>query len=246
VPESHSTDPAQRGRNLRRYIDAAGTICRSSASRRCASRDTCDHVDLRKRCGMRLCPGERSRAQGFQDKLFADMDRATPPDSIIASSSSGLTDDGDAVCLCASEVASSVIIHPPAGRSVGRDRCGEKTSAQTVQTGRSSFTPHRQKPIHLRKKWSGMYEPSASGALSRGRLPDRKGVLRRRRRRSAVCWGPGLRWVSWDRICLFHLGGGKADPALMDHSRVGRKLVKDLGHSLNSHGGEEDDHRRGD
>ena len=40
--------------------------------------------------------------QDFKIKLFADMDAATPEDSIIASSSSGSDHERDAVCVQAS------------------------------------------------------------------------------------------------------------------------------------------------
>src|SRR5712691_7240666 len=89
-----ATDPAPNAEaNLRRYIDAAWkdlTVIGLSPN---ASRD---HLKFTTDMKQALADADLVQENGpekkdFKIQLFADMDAATPPDSIIASSSSGLT-----------------------------------------------------------------------------------------------------------------------------------------------------------
>src|SRR6201995_2011591 len=89
-----ATDPAPDAEaNLRRYIDAAWkdlAIIGLSAN---ASRDHLKFTtDLKAAlAGADLVQENGPERKDFKIKLFADMDAATRPDAIIASSSSGLT-----------------------------------------------------------------------------------------------------------------------------------------------------------
>src|SRR5258708_34772529 len=90
--------------------------------------------------------------QDVKIKLFADMDVATPPDSIIASSSSGLT--MSIMQSSCKHPERCVIGHPfnpphviPLVEVVG----GAKTSPETVQQAISFYTSIGKKPIHVRK-----------------------------------------------------------------------------------------------
>jgi 3-hydroxyacyl-CoA dehydrogenase len=89
-----ATDPAPNAEaNLRQYIDAAWkdlTVLGLSSK---ASRD---HLEFTLNLKQALSDADFVQENGperqdFKIKLFADMDAATPLDSIIASSSSGLT-----------------------------------------------------------------------------------------------------------------------------------------------------------
>ncbi|MGA7842588.1 MAG: 3-hydroxyacyl-CoA dehydrogenase NAD-binding domain-containing protein, partial [Candidatus Acidiferrales bacterium] len=89
-----ATDPAPNAEeNLRKFIDAAWkdlTVIGLSPN---ASRDNLKFTtDMKKALAdADLVQENGPERQDFKIKLFADMDAATPPDSIIASSSSGLT-----------------------------------------------------------------------------------------------------------------------------------------------------------
>jgi 3-hydroxyacyl-CoA dehydrogenase, NAD binding domain len=80
------------------------SICELAASRLCAIAalttaritETCDHHEFTLDMKQALSEADFVQENGlerqeFKIKLFSDMDVATPPDSIIASSSSGLT-----------------------------------------------------------------------------------------------------------------------------------------------------------
>src|SRR6202051_541076 len=89
-----ATDPAPNAEaNLRRYVDAAWKDLMVLGLSPNASRDHLEFtVDMKKALSDADFVQENGpERQDFKIKLFADMDAATQPDSIIASSSSGLT-----------------------------------------------------------------------------------------------------------------------------------------------------------
>src|SRR6202045_4324425 len=89
-----ATDPAPNAEaNLRQYIDAAWKDLTTIGLSPNASRDNLKFtLDMKKALSDADFVQENGpERQDFKIKLFADMDASTPPDSIIASSSSGLT-----------------------------------------------------------------------------------------------------------------------------------------------------------
>ena len=89
-----ATDPAPSAEaNLRRYIDAAWEDLSVIGLSPNASRDRLGFtLDMKEAlAGADFVQENGPERQDFKIKLFADMDAATPADSIIASSSSGLT-----------------------------------------------------------------------------------------------------------------------------------------------------------
>src|ERR1700720_1291180 len=89
-----ATDPAPNAEaNLRRYIDAAWKDLTSLGISPNGSRDHLRFTpDLKEAvAGADLVQENGPERKDFKVKLFADMDAAAPKDSIIASSSSGLT-----------------------------------------------------------------------------------------------------------------------------------------------------------
>src|SRR6266542_3109391 len=89
-----ATDPAPNAElNLRRYIDAAWKDLAVIGLSPNASREHLKFTPNMQEAlsGADLVQENGPERQEFKIKLFADMDAATPPDSIIASSSSGRT-----------------------------------------------------------------------------------------------------------------------------------------------------------
>src|SRR5207237_7666202 len=89
-----ATDPAPNAEaNLRRYIDAAWKDLTALGISPNGSRDHLRFTsDLKEAVSdADLVQENGPERKDFKIKLFADMDAATPKDSIIASSSSGLT-----------------------------------------------------------------------------------------------------------------------------------------------------------
>src|ERR1700724_4455684 len=132
-----ATDPAPNAEaNLRRYIDAAWkdlTVIGLSPN---ASRDNLEFTpDMKKPLSEADFVQENGpERQEFKIKLFADMDAATPLDSIIASSSSGLT---MSVMQSAWNLPERCVIghpfNPPHVIPLVEVVAGAKTSSETVQ-----------------------------------------------------------------------------------------------------------------
>src|SRR5690349_3250990 len=89
-----ATDPAPNAEaSLRKYVDDAWGLLTSIGLSPGASRDrlsfTANMKDALSKADLVQENGPERPA--FKIKLFTDMDAATPPDSLIASSSSGIT-----------------------------------------------------------------------------------------------------------------------------------------------------------
>jgi carnitine 3-dehydrogenase len=144
-------------------------------------------------------------------KLFADVDDATRPDVIIASSSSGIT--MSAIQVQCRRPERTVIGHPfnpphviPLVEVVG----GTKTAPQTIQDAMSFYASIGKKPIHLRKELPGHVANRLQTALYREVVYlIEEGVLDVADSDDAVSWGPGLRWGVMGPNMLWHLGGGQ-------------------------------------
>jgi carnitine 3-dehydrogenase len=146
----------------------------------------------------------------FKIKLYADMDKVTPPDSIIASSSSSLT-----MSVIQSECKRPercLIGHPfnpphiiPLVEMVG----GARTSPEAIQQAMRFYTAMGKKPILLHKEFPGHVANRLQAALYREVMYlIEQGVLSVEDADDAVSWGPGLRWGVMGPSLQFHLGGG--------------------------------------
>jgi 3-hydroxyacyl-CoA dehydrogenase len=138
------------------------------------------------------------------------MDASTPSDSIIASSSSGIT--MSVMQSACKHPERCVIGHPfnpphmiPLVEVVG----GSKTSPETVERAMAFYASIGKKPIHLRKEVVGHVANRLQAALYREVVNlVHLGVLDVADADTAVSWGPGLRWGVMGPNMLFHLGGG--------------------------------------
>jgi len=209
-----ATDPAPNAEaNLRKYIDAAWkdlTVIGLSPN---ASRD---HLKFTTDMKQALANADLVQENGperkdFKIKLFADMDAATPPDSIIASSSSGLTMSVmQSACTHPERCVIGHPFNPPHVVPLVEVVAGEKTSPETVQRAMEFYTSIGKKPIHVKKEVVGHVANRLQGALYREvAYLIEKGVLDVADADVAVCWGPGLRWGVMGPSLNFHLGGGQ-------------------------------------
>lgn len=169
----------------------------------------------------------------FKIKLFAEMDDVTPPDSIIASSSSGIT--MSVIQSGCKHPERCVIGHPfnpphiiPLVEVVG----GNKTSPEAVQQAIAFYASIGKKPIYLRKELPGHAANRLQAALYREIVYlVEQGVLSVEDADAAVSWGPGLRWGVMGPNLLWHIGGGEGGihhfmEHLMDPLAV---MMKNLG-----------------
>lgn len=209
-----ATDPAPNAEaNLRKYIDAAWkdlTVLGLSPN---ASRDHLQFtLDMKKALADAVLVQENGpERKEFKIKLFADIDAATRPDSIIASSSSGLTMSVmQSACKHPERCVIGHPFNPPHVVPLVEVVAGEKTSPATVQQAISFYTSIGKKPIHVRKEVVGHVANRLQAALYREVVYlIEQGVLDVADSDAAVCWGPGLRWGVMGPNLLFHLGGGQ-------------------------------------
>jgi carnitine 3-dehydrogenase len=146
----------------------------------------------------------------FKIKLFADMDDATPPDSIIASSSSGLT--MDVIQSGCKRPERCLIGHPfnpphiiPLVEVVG----GVKTSPEAIEQAMAFYASIGKKPIHLLKAFPGHVANRLQAALYKEVVYlVQQGVLSVADADIAVSYGPGLRWGVMGPSLQWHVGGG--------------------------------------
>ena len=147
----------------------------------------------------------------FKIKLFTEIDDATPTDSIIASSSSGIT--MSVIQSGCKHPERCVIGHPfnpphmiPLVEVVG----GNKTSPDAIQQTMAFYASIGKKPIHLRKELPGHAPNRLQAALYREVVYlIEQGMLSVEDADAPVSWGPGLRWGVMGPSLLWHLGGGE-------------------------------------
>ena len=208
-----ATDPAPSAEaNLRKYVQDAWELLSASALAPNASLNRLSFAS-----GMREAVAKADFVQengperpDFKIKLFADIDEATPPDSIIASSSSGLT--MDVIQSQCEHPERCVIGHPfnpphiiPLVEVVG----GAKTSEQTIQQAMGFYASIGKKPIRLFKALPGHVANRFQAALYKEVLYlVQQGVLSVEDADAAICYGPGLRWGILGPSLQWHLGGG--------------------------------------
>jgi len=208
-----ATDPAPNAEaNLRRFIDAAWKDLQVIGLSPNASREHLQFTtDMKKALSnVDLVQENGPERQDFKIKLFADMDAATPEDSIIASSSSGLTMSVmQSGCKHPERCVTGHPFNPPHIIPLVEVVAGAKTSSETVERAISFYTSIGKKPIHVRKEVVGHVANRLQAALYREIVYlIEQGVLDVADSDAAVCWGPGLRWGLMGPNLLFHLGGG--------------------------------------
>jgi carnitine 3-dehydrogenase len=208
-----ATDPAPNAETgLRKYIDDAWTVLTSIGLSPGASRDRLEFTpDMKKALAKADFVQENGPERvDFKIKLYADMDAVTPPDSLIASSSSTLT--MSVVQAKCEHPERCVIGHPfnpphviPLVEVVG----GAKTSPAAIEKALAFYKSIGKRAILLRKEVPGHVANRLQSALYREVLYlIEQGVLSVADADDAVSWGPGLRWGVMGPSLQFHLGGG--------------------------------------
>jgi carnitine 3-dehydrogenase len=208
-----ATDPAPNAEaSLRKYVDDAWTVLNSIGLSPGASRDRLEFTtDMKKALAKADFVQENGPERvDFKIKLYADMDAVTPPDSLIASSSSTLT--MSVVQSKCEHPERCVVGHPfnpphviPLVEVVG----GAKTSPAAIEKALAFYKSIGKRAILLRKEVPGHVANRLQSALYREVLYlIEQGVLSVADADAAVSWGPGLRWGVMGPSLQFHLGGG--------------------------------------
>jgi len=231
-----ATDPAPNAEaNLQWSVDAAWKDLSTIGLAPKASRDRLAFtVDMKQAVSSAQFVQENGPERAdLKIKLFADMDAATRSETIIASSSSGLT----------ATVMQSNCVHPerclvghpfnpphmiPLVEVVG----GAKTSPEAIARAMAFYRAIGKRPIHLRREVVGHVANRLQAALYREvAYLIGEGVLDVADADDAVSWGPGLRWGVMGPNMLFHLGGGQGGIGqFMEHFAGPMSMwMKDLG-----------------
>jgi 3-hydroxyacyl-CoA dehydrogenase len=143
-------------------------------------------------------------------KLYAEMDEATPPDAIIASSSSGITPTVmQSKCRHPERCLIGHPFNPPHIIPLVEVVGGEKTSPEAIEQAMAFYASIGKKPIRLRKEIAGHVANRLQIALYKEVLYlIEQNVLSVTDADDAVSWGPGLRWGIMGPNLQFHLAGG--------------------------------------
>jgi len=195
-----ATDPAPNAEaNLREYVDEAWEQLAEIGLSPGASRD---RLSFTKDLKQALAAADFVQENGperpdFKMKLFADMDEATPVDSIIASSSSGITPSVmQSDCKHPDRVIVGHPFNPPHIVPLVEVVGGTKTLPEAIQQAMRFYASIGKKPIHVRKELPGHVANRLQAALYREMLHlIEQDVLSVEEADAAVSYGPGLRWV---------------------------------------------------
>ena len=156
----------------------------------------------------------------FKIKLYAEMEEFVPVDTLLASSSSGITPSViQSQCKHPERVVIGHPFNPPHIIPLVEVVGGSKTSPDAVQQAISFYASIGKKPIHLKKELPGHVANRFQAALYREMLYlIEQGVLSVEDTDAAVCYGPGLRWGVMGQSLQWHLGGGAGGiKHFMDH-----------------------------
>lgn len=218
-----ATDPAPKAEaNLREYIDEAWKDLTSIGLSKGASRDRLSFTANMKEALSEadLVQENAPERPDFKMKLYAEMDEIVPVDSLLASSSSGITPSViQSQCKHPERVVIGHPFNPPHIIPLVEVVGGSKTSPDAIQRAISFYASVGKRPIHLKKELPGHVANRFQAALYREMLYlIEQGVLSVEDTDAAVCYGPGLRWGVMGQSLQWHLGGGAGGiQHFMDH-----------------------------
>ncbi|HBB94983.1 MAG TPA: hypothetical protein DC054_06300 [Blastocatellia bacterium] len=231
-----ATDPAPNAEaNLRQYVDEAWPALEKVGLSPGASRDRLSFTANMKEA---LSQADFVQENGperpdFKIKLFADMDAATPPDSLIASSSSGITPSVmQSQCKHPERIVIGHPFNPPHVIPLVEVVGGTKTSPEAIQRAIAFYASIGKKPIHLHKELPGHVGNRLQAALYKEIMYlIQQGVLSVSDADDAVSYGSGLRWGVMGPSLQWHLGGGPGGiKHFMEHLMPGLEvIIKSLG-----------------
>jgi 3-hydroxyacyl-CoA dehydrogenase len=162
----------------------------------------------------------------LKQKLFNDMAALVRPDTIIATSSSGLTCTSIQSGMTANSHPERVLVgHPfnpphliPLVEVVG----GEQTAAETIERTMAFYTAIGKKAVHVKKEVVGHIANRLQAALTREMLHMvQNDICSISDIDDAMAYGPGLRWGIMGPNTLFHLAGGEQGAQHMANHLLG-------------------------
>jgi 3-hydroxyacyl-CoA dehydrogenase len=146
----------------------------------------------------------------FKIDLFRRMDAAAPPDTILASSSSGLAISGvQSGCAHPQRVVLGHPFNPPHLIPLVEVIGGEQTSAEAIERTMAFYAAIGKRPIHVKREVKGHIANRLQAALWREAFHlVNEGVASVADIDTAIAHGPGLRWAVMGPFMNLHLSGG--------------------------------------
>ncbi len=211
-----ATDPGPDAEaKLRKYVDEAwGLLDANGLVADGASRDrlsfTANQSDALAKADFVQENAPERPGTDFKAKLYVDLDDATPEDTIIASSSSGIPPtEIQSKCKHPERVLIGHPFNPPHIVPLVEVVGGTKTSPDAVKQTMAFYAEVGKKPILLHKELRGHVANRLQAALYREiTYLIQQGALSVEDADNAVSFGPGLRWGVMGPSLQWHLGGG--------------------------------------
>src|SRR5437016_5902940 len=208
-----ATDPAPNAEaNLRKYVDEAWGQLEAIGLSPGATRDRLAFTpDMKAALAQAdLVQENAPERPEFKMTRYADMASTLPVDSIIASSSSGITPSVmQSKCKHPERVLVGHPFHPPHIIPPVEVVGGARTAPEAIKQAMAFYASIGKKPIQLRKELPGHVAHRLQAALYREMLYlIEQGVLSVDDMDVAVSYGPGLRWGVMGQSLEWHLGGG--------------------------------------
>lgn len=146
----------------------------------------------------------------FKIDLFRRMDAAAPPDTILASSSSGLAISGvQSGCAHPQRVVLGHPFNPPHLIPLVEVIGGDQTSAEAIERTMAFYAAIGKRPIHVKREVKGHIANRLQAALWREAFHlVNEGVASVADIDTAIAHGPGLRWAVMGPFMNLHLSGG--------------------------------------
>jgi carnitine 3-dehydrogenase len=143
--------------------------------------------------------------------LFAELDAVAPPETILASSSSGLLISRlQSGCKNPERCVLGHPFNPPHLIPLVEVVGGPQTSAETIAATMDFYRRLGKKPIHIKKEVRGHVANRLQAALWREAVHlVAEGVVSVADADAAIAYGPGLRWALMGPHLTFHLAGGE-------------------------------------
>jgi len=144
-------------------------------------------------------------------ELFATLDAALPPETVIATSSSGLLISRvSAKCIHPQRCVIGHPFNPPHLIPLVEVVGGAKTSPEAITKAMNFYRDIGKHPIHIRKEVRGHVANRLQAALWREAVHlVTEGVVSVADADAAIAYGPGLRWALMGPHLTFHMAGGE-------------------------------------
>jgi carnitine 3-dehydrogenase len=208
-----ATDPAPNAEAaLRKYVEEAWSDLTDIGLSQGASRDRLSFTaDMKKALSQAdLVQENGPERPDFKMKLYAEMDEIVPLDSLLASSSSGITPSViQSKCKHPERVVIGHPFNPPHIVPLVEVVGGAKTSPEAITQALAFYTSIGKKAIHVRKELPGHVANRLQAALYREMLYlIEQNVLSVEDADAVASYGPGPRWGVMGQSLQWHLGGG--------------------------------------